>query len=93
MAMIQQSDFERQRPVTRNPQIRDIEIVLFRTTDEKHPEGPQSVRFRITIDDQFNQPMNHLHGDLLPHLTPAQTRGLIDFMDAMWTKAQDEVIP
>lgn len=85
--------FEPQYPVTRIPQIRDIEIVLFRTTDEEHPEGPQSVKFRITIDDQFGHPMNHLHGDLLPHLTPAQTQGLVDFMDAMWAKAQDEVIP
>ena len=85
--------FDMQHPVTRNPVIREIEIVLFRTTDEGHPEGPQSVKFGITIDDQWGHPMNSLHGNLLPHLTSAQIQSIISFMDAMWTKAQSEVIP
>ena len=84
--------FEPQHSVTRNPQIREIEIVLFRTTDLDHSNSSQSVRFRITIDDQFGHAMNHLHGSLLPHLTQVQVQNLLDFMDAMWAKAQDEMI-
>lgn len=83
--------FQRQQPVTRNPAIRDIEITLKRTTDPDEPS--QSVEFRIAIDDQFGRPMNHLHGDLIPHLTTPQKNQLIAFMDAMWTKAQEEVLP
>ena len=85
--------FQKQDPVTRNPVIREIEIVMFRTTDEDHPEGPQSMRFRITIDDQFGQPMNHLHGDLIPHLTDNMKTNLLAFMDWIWAKALVEVTP
>lgn len=85
--------FQEQPSVTRNPQIREIEIVMLRTTDEDHPEGPQSMRFRITIDDQFGQPMNHLHGDLVPHLTDNIKQQLLAFMDWIWAKALVEVTP
>lgn len=83
--------FQQQQPVTRNPVIRDIEITLKRTTDPDEPQ--QSVEFLITIDDQLGHPMNHLHGDLIPHLTTPQKNQLIAFMDAMWAKAQEEVLP
>ena len=83
--------FQPQHPVTRNPVIRDIEIILKRTTDPDEPS--QSVEYRITIDDQFGHPMNHLHGDLIPHLTTPQKDQLVAFMDTMWAKAQDEVLP
>ena len=85
--------FNQQPQVIRDPHIREIEITLFRTIDLEHPEGPQSVRFRITIDDQLNQPMNHLHGDLIPHAPPAIVTALQDVMDWVWTKAETEVIP
>ena len=85
--------FQPQPSVTRNPHIREIELVMFRTIDPDNPEGPQSMRFRITIDDQVNQPMNHLHGDLIPHLTTDIKQQLLEFMDWIWNKAEDEVIP
>jgi len=85
--------FEPQYPVTRNPQIRDLEIVLFRTTDVEHPEAPQSVKFRVTVDDQWGHPMNHLHGNLLPHAPQQVKDALQGIMDWAWNKAQDEVIP
>ena len=85
--------FQEQPSVTHNPQIREIEIVMFRTTEEDHPEGPQSMRFRITIDDQYGQPMNHLHGNLIPHLTDNMKTNLLAFMDWIWAKALAEVTP
>lgn len=85
--------FESQPSVMRDPHIREIEITMFRTVEEDHPEGPQSMRFRITVDDQFNQPMNHLHGDLIPHLPDNIKRQLLDFMDWIWAKAKAEVTP
>jgi len=32
-------------------------------------------------------------GDLVPHITPAQRQGLIDFMDSLRTQAESEVLP
>ena len=84
--------FKIQDQVIRNPHIRNLEIRLHRTTDEDHPEFPQGIEFRLTIDDQFDRPMGHRSGDLLPHLTTAQKTALIDFMDTLWAKAKEEVI-
>ncbi len=85
--------FQEQPSITRDPVIREIEVTMFRTTDENHPESPQSMRFGITIDDQYGQPMNHLHGDLIPHLEPNIRQQLLDFMDWIWAKAEEEVTP
>ena len=84
--------FQHQGTVTRNPSIKDIEITLNRTTDEDDHDYPEGIEFRITIDDQWGHPMGHRSGDLVPHLTQAQKTALQGFMDAMWQKAQDEVI-
>ena len=93
MPEAQQIGFEPQPEVTRTPVIREIEVTIFRTAEPDHPEGPQSIRFRLTIDDQFGQPMNHYHGDLLPYLTDNITQQLIAFMDYLWAKAEAEVTP
>ncbi len=82
--------FNKQDQVIRNPHIRDIEITLIRTVEEG--ELPESAKFRITIDDQFNSPIGHRSGDLVPHLTAGQISALQGFMDAMWAKAEEEVI-
>ena len=84
--------FKHQDQVTREPHIRDLEITLHRTIDEDDHDYPQGIEFRLIIDDQFNSPMGHRHGDLVPHLTNAQKTALIDFMDVMWAKAVEEVI-
>lgn len=84
--------FERQESVMRNPHIKEVEVTMFRTIDLDDPSGLQSIRFRITIYDQFDQPMSHLHGDLIPHLASTIRQQLLAFMDWLWTKAEDEVI-
>ena len=84
--------FNKQDQVIRNPHIRDLQITLYRTIDEDHPKYPQGIEFRLTIDDQFDSPMGHRHGDLIPHLTNGQKTALQDFMDALWAKAEAEVI-
>lgn len=84
--------FNKQDSVTRNPHIRNLEITLHRTIDEDDDQYPQGIEFKLTIDDQFNSPMGHRHGNLVPHLTPGQITALQNFMDAMWAKAEDEVI-
>jgi len=85
--------FQQQPSVTRDPHIRSLEITLRRTIDPDDPEGPQSARFQITIDDQLDQPMNHLHGNLIPHAPPTVVQALLDLMDWAWNKAVAEVIP
>ena len=84
--------FDLQETVVREPHIRDLEITLHRTIDEKDHDYPQGIEFRLTIDDQNDSPMGHRHGDLVPHLTSAQITALIGFMDDMWAKAETEVI-
>jgi len=84
--------FKHQDPVTREPHIRDLDIRLHRTIDEDNPEYPQGIEFRLTIDDQNDSPMGHRSGDLVPHLTSSQKTALQSFMDAMWAKAEDEII-
>jgi hypothetical protein len=37
--------------------------------------------------------MSHVSGNLIPHLTTAQKTQLTAFMDALWTKAEDEILP
>ena len=84
--------FELQETVTREPHIRDLEITLHRTIDQRDHDYPQGIEYRLTIDDQFNHPMGHRSGDLVPHLTAGQISALVSFMDAMWLKAETEVI-
>ena len=84
--------FEIQETVVREPHIRDIEITLHRTIDERDHDYPQGIEYRLTIDDQYGHPMGHRSGDLVPHLTSNQITALLGFMDAMWAKAETEVI-
>jgi hypothetical protein len=37
--------------------------------------------------------MNHLHGNLIPHLTDNMKTNLLAFMDWIWAKAEAEVTP
>lgn len=85
--------FPQQPVVTRNPHIREIKIILFRTADIEDPEGPQSTSFRIVVDDQVDEFMSLLQGDLIPHAPPIIVTALQDIMDWAWAKAEDEVIP
>ena len=84
--------FDKQEQVTRIPHIRDLEITLHRTIDEDDHDFPQGIEFRLTIDDQFDSPMGHRHGDLMPHLSAEIKINLQSFMDWVWAKANDEVI-
>lgn len=84
--------FQHQDSVARNPHIRDVRIILFRTIDEDDNDYPESVDFRINIYDQTGHRMAGRSGDLVPHLTAGQITALQSFMDAMWTKAETEII-
>ena len=92
LSVLAYAAFDPQGSVTRNPHIKDIKIVLFRTIDPK-VTNQQSIKFTVTIDDQDDTPMAYRNGNLIPHLTPTQITALEDFMDAMWTKAEDEILP
>ena len=80
--------FIKQDSVTRNPHIKDLVITLYRGPIVPH----QSIEFSLTIDDQFDSPMGTISGNLVPHLTAGQITALQSFMDAMWAKAESEVI-
>jgi hypothetical protein len=86
--------FEPQPTVNRVPsEISTLEITLLDTTEEDDPRGPKAALYRITVEDQYGQPMNHYNGDLVPHLTSAQVQGLLDFMDDLRSQAESEILP
>lgn len=86
--------FEQQQSVSKNPQeIRNVEVVLFRTIKDGIVEAGQSIGYSIAVNDQFGETMKHYRGDLIPHLTTAQKDQLIAFMDMLWQKAEDEILP
>ena len=58
------------------------------------PEGQtQAINYVVMVDDQYHNSMDTRSGDLAPHLTTAQKDHLIDFMDMLWTKAENEILP
>ena len=78
--------------LTRTPEaIEDISITLtdYIATDEP---ARQTATYEVQVkyDDGSITVMN---GDLVPHLTPAQITGLMDFVDSMRTKAEEEILP
>ena len=85
--------FDPYEPLNPVGYIHEVEITLFRTVEEDHPEGPQSVRFRLSIFNQLNQPVDHRHGDLIPHAPQAIQDALVQIMDWAWAKAEAEVLP
>lgn len=85
--------FDPFEPLTPVGHIHEIEIVLKRTVDPDDPEGPESVRYRISVYNQLDQPVDHKPGDLIPHAPQAIKDALQQIMDWAWQKAEDEVLP
>lgn len=85
--------FDQYEPLNPVGHIHELEITLFRTVEPDHPEGPQSVRFRLSVYNQLNQPVDHKHGNLIPHAPQQVIDALQDVMDWAWQKAEDEVLP
>ena len=85
--------FDSYEPIVVIPHIHEVEITLFRTVEEDHPEGPQSVRYRLSVFNQRNEPVDHKGGDLIPHAPQAIRDALQQIMDWAWTKAEAEVLP
>ena len=85
--------FDPYEPFTPIGHIHEVEIVMKRTVDPDDPEGPQSVRYRISVFNQRNEPVDHKNGDLIPHAPQAIRDALQEIMGWAWTKAEAEVLP
>lgn len=77
------------------PHLHQLRLILFRTVDPNDPEGPQSLRFELSIHDQHGHPLDHDHGDVVPHLQADPNlqhwiADLIQFMDEMWALAKEK---
>ena len=73
------------------PHIGTLTVVLIMSVN---PDNPATeVKFSVAIDNQFNNTMRFKDGNLIPYLTTAQKNQLIAFMDLLWTKAEDEILP
>ena len=55
--------------------------------------GNRGARYVIEVEDQNGDVMRTLNGDLVPHLSQAQTDAIQNFMDAIRVKAESEVLP
>lgn len=70
--------------------IEDISVALVDyIADEENP-ARQEAHFEVQVRYSNGEMKT---GDLVPHLTPAQITGLMDFVDDMRTKAEEEILP
>ena len=76
---------------SRTPHIGTIAITLQKTINPH--EKNNVIDFIVTVDDQFENTMGYKSGNLVPHLTAGQITQLSAFMDAMWVKSENEILP
>lgn len=84
--------FDPHQSLTLTPHIGTVKIELMRTINPSEP-NQQTLKFLVIVDDQFHNSMDSKSGDLTPQLTTAQKNQLIAFMDMLWTKAENEILP
>jgi len=82
-------------PVPQVPTL--VQRVMVVLTDiAESPLGPaeQSAHYHLVVLDQDGMPVSFpgASGDLVPHLTTEQIQGLQNFMAAMRTKAEAEIL-
>ncbi len=87
-----QGSFDPHSSAPLTPHISLVEIKLMRTIDPDVPI-PESVEFVVLVRDQFNNLLDTREGNLAPFLTPGQITQLQNFMDIMWDKAENEILP
>jgi len=68
--------------------IGDISVVL---TDYSGT-APSTAHFEVRVLEADGNMFGLINGDLVPHLTPAQISGLMDFMADMRAKAESEIL-
>lgn len=92
---IAQDAFEPNEQLVLTPHIGTIRIEIIRTVNPSElPEGQtQAIKYVLIVDDQFHNSMDVRDGNLIPILTTAQKNQLIAFMDMLWQKAEDEILP
>ena len=68
------------------------EMAVILKTDPADPDGPQeSAHFRVSVV-RSDGSIKQVKGDLVPHITVAQRSGLLDFMAALRTQAETEIL-
>ena len=71
--------------------IEDLSITL---TDCVATEEPARQAAEYSVQVRYDDgSIKVMTGNLVPHLTPAQVTGLMDFVDAMRIKAESEILP
>ena len=82
--------FQQQTTITAT-EIRNITVYLKDAFDEQGTPY-QSAHFQVQILMSDGRELSR-RGDLVPHITPAQRQGLLDFMDSLRTQAANEILP
>lgn len=91
--------FEKAQPDLRTPtSIGAIKITLIEIPNSLNADGElvtyRGADYHLEVRDQNGHLMSvpHDSGDLLPHLTPAQKTGLLQFIADLRTKAKTELL-
>lgn len=74
------------------PHIGTVRVTLTKTVNPDKL-GQEAIIYQVEIDDQEDRQMSYKSGDLTPHLTAGQITQLEAFMDVLWQKAEDEILP
>lgn len=70
--------------------IGEIEITLI----SPDPAGDESPRATFRVEVRYSDGSTRIvAGDLVPHLTPAQITGQLNFLDAMRAQAISQILP
>jgi hypothetical protein len=80
---------------TRTPtEIRDIYVTLKDMVGGtlEHPDPYQEADFAVLVELSDGTNVRR-SGDLVPHITPAQRQGLMDFMTALRAQAETQILP
>lgn len=68
-------------------------IGYLRVTLKDDGPGSQGANFAAQVLDQNGDEYEVKGGNLVPHLTQQQIAGLLDFMTALRTQAEEQILP
>lgn len=67
-------------------------MVVILKTNLDDPDVQQSAHFQLLVL-RSDGSRKSLRGNLVPHITEAQRNGLMDFMAALRTQAEEQILP
>ena len=70
-----------------------IGAIFIALTDYDGIPANHIATFNVEVLDQNGDTLRTLTGQLQPHLSPAQIQSIVDFLAALRTQAEGEILP